>query len=280
MLECMAGQRGVIDLDIDLEILVQPVRPQESDHGLRVGVVLVLHRLHRFGFDQEVALEPLRAGVVAGHAQHGGHVLLFALHVGVEQRHVAFAAAPEDVVLAAQFDRGVDGVLDLQHGAGRGVEVGVGRCAVHVAGVAEDIGRAPQQFDAGFGLFLLGVGYDLPEVLFVLFGRRGFVHEVYVVETIVLDADLPHEFETRVHLGFRALDRTCGLVPREGFGAAAELVAAFGAEGVPPRHRETEPILHLAAFHDFFGVIVTESHRVLRLRAFEFDLSHGGEILF
>jgi len=100
------------------------------------------------------------------------------------------------------------------------------------------------------------------------------------VETIVLDADLPHEFETRVHLGFRALDRACGLVPREGFGAAAELVAAFGAEGVPPRHRETEPILHLAAFHDFFGVVVTESHRVLRLQAFEFDLSHGGEILF
>jgi len=139
----VSGKRGVIDLDIDLEILVQPVRPQEPDDGLRVGVVLVLHRLHRFGLDQEVALEPLRTGVVAGHAQHGGHVLLFALHVGIEQRHVAFASAPEDVVLAAQKDRGVDGVLDLQHGAGRGVEVGVGRGAVHVAGVAEDVGRAP-----------------------------------------------------------------------------------------------------------------------------------------
>ena len=274
----MAGQRGVVDLDVDLEVLVEPVGAQETDHGLRIDIVLVLHRLHRLGLDQEVALEALRTGIVAGHAEHRGHVLLLALHVGVQQRHVALAAAPEDVVFAAQLDRGVDGVLDLQHGAGRGVEVGVGRGAVHVAGVSEDVGRAPQQLDAGFGLLLLGVGDDLPEVLLILLGRGGLVHEVHVVEAVVLDAHLLHELEACVHFCLGALDGACRRVPREGLGAAAELVAALGAEGVPPCHREFEPILHFFALHDLFGIVVAERHRVFRILAFEFDLFHRGKV--
>ena len=240
----------------------------------------MLHRLHGFGLDEERSLEALGAGVVAGHAEHGGHVLLLALHVGVQQRHVALTAAPEDVAVAAQLDGGVNGVLDLQHGAGGGVEVGVGRGAVHVAGVAEDVGRAPQQAETRFGLFLLDVGDDFLQVLLVLLGGCRFVNQVDVVETEVLDAHLLHEFEAGIDLVAGTLHGRCTLVPGELLGAAAELVAAFGAEGVPPRHRETEPILHLAAAYDALGVIVMECERILRILALEGDFPYGGEILF
>ncbi len=280
VLEGVARQRRVVDLDVDLEILVQAMGAQEADDRLGVDVVLVLHGFHGLGFDQEVALEAFRAGIVAGHRQHPGHVFLFALHVGVEQRHVALAAAPEDVVLAAQLNGRVDGVLDLQHRAGRRVEVGVGRSAVHVAGVREDVGRAPQQFDARLGLLLLGVGYDFAQIGLVLCGVGVFVHQVHVMEAVVFDAHLLHELESGVHLRLGAFDGAGRLVPGERLRAAAELVGALGAEGVPPRHREAQPVLHLAPLDHAFGFIVAECHRVLRGRALESDFAHGGEILF
>ncbi len=50
----MAGKRGVVGLDIELEVLVQVVRLEEADARLRVVVVLVLHRLARLGLDQQL----------------------------------------------------------------------------------------------------------------------------------------------------------------------------------------------------------------------------------
>ena len=239
------------------------MRTQETDHRLRIDVILVLHRLHGLRLNEERTLESLAAGIVARHAQHGGHVLLLTLHVGVEQRHVALAAAPEDITVAAQFDRGVESVLDLQHCTGRSVEIGIGRRPVHVTRVSEDIGRTPQQADTGLGLLLLGIGDHLLEVLLILLGRGSLVHEVYVMEAVILDTHLLHEFETGIHLGLGTLHRACGLVPRELLGAHTELVATLGAERMPPRHRETEPILHLAAHNHTLGLIVMECHRVL-----------------
>ena len=107
-----------------------------------------------------------------------------------------------------------------------------------------------------------------------------FVNQVDVVETEVLDTHLLHEFEAGIDLVAGTLHGRCTLVPGEFLGAAAELVAAFGAEGVPPRHRETEPILHLAAAYDALGVIVMECERILRILALEGDFPYGGEILF
>lgn len=278
--ERMAGQRGVVHLDVDLEVLVQPVSAQEADYRLCIDVILVLHRLHGFRLDKERSLETLRTGVVARHAQHRGHVLLLALHVGVQQRHVALAAAPEDVAVAAQLDRRVDGVLDLQHRACRSVEIGIRRGAVHVAGVPEDVGRTPQQLDARLGLLLLGVGDNLLQILFVLLGRGGFVHQVHVVEAVVLDAHLLHELEAGIHLRLGTLQRAGRLVPRELLRTAAELVAALSAERMPPRHREAEPILHLAAAHDTLRIVIVECHRVFRILALEGNLPDRREITF
>ena len=206
---------------------------EESCNGLGVDVILVLGGLHRLGLDEEGALEALLAGVVARHSQHGGHVFLLTLHVGVEQRHVAFAAAPEDVGGAAQLDGGVDGVLDLHDGAGHNVEVGVGGGAVHVALVAEHVGGAPQQLDARLGLLLLEIGHDFLQVLLVGLHVGRFGHEVHVVEAVVFDAELLHDFEAGVSLVFGGLQGIGGGVPGEGLRAGAELVGALGAGVLP-----------------------------------------------
>ncbi len=280
MLECVARESGVVNLDVDLEVVLKAVGLQEADNRLRVHVVLVLARLHRLGLDQERALEALRAGVVARHRQEAGKVLLLALLVGVQQAHVAFAAAPEHVVLAPKGDGGVYRSLNLYGCARQNVEVGVSGCAVHVAGVAEHVGRAPKVLDAGGGHLLLKIRHDGVHAGLVLLDGRTFVYKVHVVEAEILDAELLHDFETGVGLGLGTFHGVGRCVPRERLRAAAELVGAFGAKGVPPRHREAEPVLHLLAQYHAFRVVVAVGHRVVARRAFILDLAYLRKIFF
>jgi hypothetical protein len=57
VLEGVAGQRRVVGLDVELEVLLEAVGAQEGDPAGDVEVVLVLGRLLRLGLDQELALE-------------------------------------------------------------------------------------------------------------------------------------------------------------------------------------------------------------------------------
>jgi hypothetical protein len=88
---------------LNLKMLLQAVGAQEGDAAGDVEVVLVLGRLLRLGLDEELALEADALGVVDRHVDERGEVVLLALQVGVEERLVTLAAAPEDVVFAAEL---------------------------------------------------------------------------------------------------------------------------------------------------------------------------------
>ena len=147
MIEGVAGERGVVGLDVELEVLVEFVGAQEGDPGGHVEVVLVLGRLLGLGLDQELTGEADLLGVVDRQVQETSEVILFALHVGVEQGFITLAAAPEHVVLSAELNGTVHGLLHLGGRIGENMGVRIGSPAAHVAGVREEIGRAPQQFD-------------------------------------------------------------------------------------------------------------------------------------
>lgn len=53
----VAGQRGVVGLDVELEVLREAVLVQEGHDRLGVVVVLVAGGLLGLGLDQELALE-------------------------------------------------------------------------------------------------------------------------------------------------------------------------------------------------------------------------------
>jgi len=76
-------------------------------------------------------------------------VVQFALHVGVEEVVIAFAATPEDVVFATQFQGDFQRLLHLSGGKCEHVGVTGRRGPVHEAWVREHVGRAPQQLDPG-----------------------------------------------------------------------------------------------------------------------------------
>jgi hypothetical protein len=100
VLEGVAGQDRVALLDIDLDLVFQAVALEETVNGGHVEIVLVLGRLLRLRLDQDRALEADLVLVIDDHGEEAAELVELALEVGVEQGLVAFAAAPEHVVLA------------------------------------------------------------------------------------------------------------------------------------------------------------------------------------
>ena len=270
----------MVHLDVHLEVLLQAVCTEEADDGFRVHVVLVLGRFHRFRLDEERAFEAFGAGIVAGCLQHLCQMFLFTLHVGVQQAHVAFAPAPKHVVRAAQFDGGIDGVLDLHGCACHHVEIRVGGRTVHIAFVSEYVGRAPKVLDTRSLHLFLDISHDGLHVGFIFLDGIAFGDEVHVVEAEIFDTQFLHDFKTGIGLLLGDGQGIRALVPGERLRAAAELVAAFCAKGVPPSHGKLQPVFHLLAHDDLFGIIVAVSQWVLALFSFELNFSDARKILF
>src|SRR6266496_4506094 len=109
----VTGQRGVIRLDIELEILVQAVAAQEGNAIGGVEIILMNGRLLRFRFDEKLSAEADLFLVLDRDVEELRQVIEFALEVGVVEIRITFAAAPEDVILAAKFLGYFQTLLDL-----------------------------------------------------------------------------------------------------------------------------------------------------------------------
>ena len=157
--EVVSGERGVVDLDVDLDVLGEVVALQEGVDGGDVVVVLVLRRLERLGLDEDRAGEADVVLVLDDHREEPAELVELAPHVGVEQRLVPLATTPQHVVVATQAMRGFEAMGDLAGRVGEQFGIRVRRRARLVARVREQVGRAPQQLDTG-ALLVLGGGID------------------------------------------------------------------------------------------------------------------------
>ena len=125
----MRRQRRVVGLDVELEAVHQAVLLQEGVAAPGVEVVLVLGRFLRLGLDVELPLKADLLLVIDGQVEELAQVIHLAAHVGVEERLVTLAAAPEDVALAAQLLGDFERLLDLRGGVGEDLGPGRGRGA-------------------------------------------------------------------------------------------------------------------------------------------------------
>ena len=137
VLHRVAGERGVIGFDVQLEVVQQVVFAQEIQARGGVGIVLMLGRFLGLRLDVELAFEADLLLVIDGHVQELGEMFQLALHVGVQQRGVTFAAAPEDVADAAEFVRDFHRLLHLGGGIGEDVGIAARGRAVHEARIAK-----------------------------------------------------------------------------------------------------------------------------------------------
>ena len=260
---------------LSLTSFSKPKLAQEPGDGRDVEIVLVLGRLLRLRLDQQHALEADLVLVVDDHRQEPAELLELALQVGVEQRLVALASAPQHVIRAMQLMRRVDRVLHLRRCVGEHVRVRVGRGARHVARMAEEVGRPPQELDAG-RQHLLGESIgDLGEVAAELRQVCALGNDVLVVEAEEREAEGRKHLEGDVRLEPRAPHVL--VVPGTLERGGAEHVRAQPTEVVPVADRRAKMLGHRLAEDDPARIVMPEGQRIFALRPFEFHRSDIAE---
>ncbi len=279
MVEAVAGERRVVRLDVQLVLAVEAVADEEAVDGRGVVVVLVLRGLHRLRLDEERPLEPDLRLVLGDEVEEAGELLPLALQVGVEERVVALAPAPQDVVGPAEALRHLEHHPDLGRGVREDLGVRVRRGAGLVARVREEVRGPPEEGDTGPLLVAervvhqrVQVGPELREA--VALGR-----DVAVVEAVVGDAELLDELERDRHLLTRRVHRVgIRVEPRTVERPDPEHVPPVPGEGMPEADADPEVLLHPLPEHDAVRVVDLVRQRVGRPQPAEGDRSrHLGE---
>ena len=207
-------------------------------------------------------------------------MLLLALQVGVEQRLVALAAAPEHVVLAAELVGDLERLLHLRSGVGEHLRVRIRRGAAHVAGMGEKIGRAPEQSHARIPLQCLRVRDEIIEQAICLAQRIPFGCDVAVVEAPERRLDLDVELERGIEARLRHGERIGAGIPWPRHRCRTKYIRAGTTKTMPERHGKSQVILERPPVDDLRRVIMPERERPAALGPLVSDLWNAAEMLF
>ena len=271
MLEAVAGERCMVGFDVDLHLVLEAVALQEAVHRRGVKIVLMLGGLVRLRLDQDRAVEADAMLVIDDERQEAAELIELAREIGVEQRVVTFAAAPQHVVRAAQTLGRIHRETHLSRGESEHFRIWIGGCTREIARMREQICGAPQQLDAGLGLLALEAVDRSREVLDVLLDRVGSRHHVDVVEGIERRAEAREEIERLIHLvqHRRVIDRAAqpGAIER----ATTEDVGTVPGERMPVADGRAQVIFHALAEDHAILVVVAIGERIVALQAFVTD---------
>ena len=210
--------------------------------------------------------------VLGDQGQEAGELLLLARQVGVEERLVALAPAPQHVVRASQPMGCLEHVLHLGRGVGEDLGIGVGSRAGRVARMAEQVRGSPQQPGAGALHVALDGRDDGVEHRARLGEGAALRRNVAVVEGEERDAELGDELECRVELRPRRLHRIRtgaepGTVERPG----AEHVGSRPVERMPQADRDPQVVLHALAEDDAIRLVDLVGKWIVGREAAELD---------
>jgi hypothetical protein len=149
--------------------------------------------------------------------------------------------------------------------------------AVDVAWIAEQVGGAPEERDAGSLLFFLEHLHHGVEILVRLGQRAALRRDVAVVEAIERRAELFEKLEPDADAIDGVLDRVGAAFPGPQHGSRPERIAARSAHRMPIGYAEAEVVFHRLAFDQFAFVVMAKRQRVLRLGAFVTDFGNIGK---
>jgi hypothetical protein len=223
-------------------------------------------------------IAPLKADVVLvldHERQEAAQLVELALHVGVEQRLVALASAPERIALPFQVVGELECVLHLRGGVGEDFGIGIGRRAGHVAPVAGEVGHAPQHAHAAIAHLAGDHLADAADVELRLAQRRPLGRDVEVVEGKEGHAQQREQLEGGLGLLARLLHRIAarGMPwPQERLGP--ERIEPTPHEAVPVADGEAQMICHALAQNHALGPVPAVGDR-LDAREVACRLLHG-----
>merc|ERR1712224_1031328 len=101
----MTSKGGVIGLNIELEVVLQAIRVQETNDSLRIIIILVGSGFSGLWFDEQLIIGTNLFLVVDGHLQECCHVINLIANLRIQWGHVTLTAAPENMVLPIKFFR-------------------------------------------------------------------------------------------------------------------------------------------------------------------------------
>ncbi len=204
-------------------------------------------------------------------------MLTLGLQVGIEQRFIALAAPPENIVRPAQFQRGIHVRLHIRGGIGIDIRIGICRRTRHPAPVAEHIGGAPQKLCLVAGLLLAKVVDDFLKVAQRFREGGAFGAGVGVVEAVEGRAQDIEHLEGHIGLQLGKLHRVAE--PRAIERLSTERIATRPSEAVPVGDGEPQVIFHALAEDDLVGIVMPEGKFVGARRPLILDLGDALEKL-
>ena len=265
--ERVAGEGSVILLDVELDVLGQAVALEEAVTGRDVEVVLMFGRLLGLRLEQNGALEADLVLVLDDEADEAAELVELALHFGVEQGLVAFAAAPQHVVLPTEPVGCFESGAHLASGVGEDIGIGIGRRARHIAAMREQVRCAPEQAHLGLRHLLLEQVGDRIEVGDRLGERIAFRRDVGVMESEERNVEQAEQLEGDIRLLPRRRHRVVHVMPWTHKSLAAEWIVALPTEAVPVANGKAKVILEPAPGDHAVLVVPTERRRRRGVRA-------------
>ncbi len=240
-------------------------------------VVLVLGGLKRLRLDEYGSLEPDAVLVIDHHGKEAAVLIQFARQFRGQQRVIAFAPAPQDVVVPAEPMGRLQRRPYLCRGPREHFRARAGRGATRVARMTEYIRGAPQQLDAGCSHLFCQRLFNAPHIAVVVLdgGRRG--HHVDIVEGEVRHAQARYEIERRFELLIGHGLRDDRSEPGPGQRACAKDIRAGPVERVPVTHRDLQPLRHGPAEHHAILIVDAVGKFIAGLGTFETDGFNAGK---
>ena len=216
--------------------------------------------------------KPILMLVLGDEVQEAGELIALAPEVGVQQGVVAFATAPQHVVLPAEPLGDLEHVLDLCRGEREHLWIGVRGRASLVARVGEQVRRSPQQSDAGPFLVPGGIVGQGIEVRAKGRERVALGRHVAIVEAVVGRAELREELECDGHLPTCRLHLVTRLAePWPVERPHPEHVDPGPGERVPETDAGPEVVLHPLPEDEAVGLIDLEGEWIGRSESLESD---------
>ena len=137
MFKAVTRKDRVALLDVHLHFVLKAEAFEEAINGRHVKVILVLGRLLGFRFDQDLTVPAHLVLILDHHFEHPRRMFGLFGEVGVQQGFIALTAAPQNVVLTAQFHRCVHARFDGRSRVGKNLWIRVGRRTSHETTVGE-----------------------------------------------------------------------------------------------------------------------------------------------
>ena len=171
-------------------------------------------------------------------------MFFFSLHVGIQQRHIAFTSAPKGVALPAELYCCIYCAFHLSCSVGYNVELRVCRSPVHIARITEYIGRSPQEFYAGFFLPLIQTVGNFYKIFFT-FGRTfPFGAYIPVMPAIIGRSDFSNKLKSRIRFVFGVCHRIRAAVPRKLHCSRPKGIFSCSAKRMPVGYCKTQMLFH------------------------------------